>query len=92
MIAFKKYNVVDGVWGSAWVGWQNFESFFRNPAFWTLVKNTFILSVYTVLASFPLPIILALALNEVRQRFFQQDGAAGHAMRRTSSPRWWSCR
>jgi putative aldouronate transport system permease protein len=72
VIAFKQYNVVDGIWGSAWVGWQNFESFFRNPAFWTLIKNTFILSGYAVLASFPLPIVLALMLNEVRHRFFRK--------------------
>ena len=72
VIAFKQYNVVDGVWGSAWVGWQNFESFFRNPAFWTLIKNTLILSGYAVLASFPLPIVLALMLNEVRHRFFRK--------------------
>ena len=45
--------------------------FFHNPVFWTLIKNTFILSGYTVLASFPMPIILALALNEVRHRFFK---------------------
>jgi putative aldouronate transport system permease protein len=72
VIAFKQYNVVEGVWGSDWAGLDNFEMFFRNPVFWTLIKNTLILSVYAVLASFPLPIILALMLNEVRHRFFRK--------------------
>ncbi len=72
VIAFKNYNVVQGVWGSEWVGFEQFERLFANPQFWTLVKNTFLLSGYVVLASFPLPIILALALNEVRNRFFKR--------------------
>jgi ABC-type polysaccharide transport system permease subunit len=72
VLAFKNYNVVRGIWGSPWVGWQNFELFFANPVFWTLVKNTFLLSVYTVAASFPLAIILALALNEVRMGLFKK--------------------
>jgi ABC-type polysaccharide transport system permease subunit len=72
VLAFKNYNVIQGIWGSSWIGWQNFEVFFQNPVFSTLVKNTFLLSVYTVAASFPLAIILALALNEVRTGFFQR--------------------
>ncbi|MCJ1700289.1 ABC transporter permease subunit [Rathayibacter festucae] len=72
IIAFKDYNVIDGVWGSPWVGFKHFERFFSNPIFWTLLKNTFLLSAYVVLAGFPFPILLALALNEVRLRFFQR--------------------
>jgi ABC-type polysaccharide transport system permease subunit len=72
VLAFKDYNVIQGIWGSPWIGWQNFEVFFHNPVFWTLVKNTFVLSVYTVAASFPLAIILALALNEIRTGFFKR--------------------
>ena len=78
VIAFKDYNVVDGVWGSDWVGLAELRAFFDNPVFWTLLRNTFVLSAYVVLASFPIPIILALALNEVRLRFFKQDRADGH--------------
>jgi putative aldouronate transport system permease protein len=70
VIALKSYNVIDGIWGSDWVGFANFERLFRNPVFGQIVSNTFILSGYTVLASFPIPIIIALALNEVRLRFF----------------------
>jgi putative aldouronate transport system permease protein len=72
VLAFKNFNVIKGVWGSPWVGWQNFELFFHNPVFWTLVKNTFVLSVYTVAASFPIAIILALALNEIRNGVFKR--------------------
>jgi putative aldouronate transport system permease protein len=72
VIAFKDYSPVYGPWGSPWVGFKNFELFFQNPVFWTLVKNTFLLSVYTVLASFPIPIILAVALNEIRAGRFKK--------------------
>ncbi|TDD25884.1 sugar ABC transporter permease [Kribbella turkmenica] len=72
VIAFKNYTPVKGPWGSDWVGLRNFELFFANPVFWTLVKNTFILAAYTVLASFPIPIILAIALNEIRNGRFKK--------------------
>lgn len=70
VIAFKQYNVVDGIWGSDWVGLANFQRFFDNPVFGRIVSNTFLLSVYAVLAGFPIPILLALAINEVRLKFF----------------------
>lgn len=72
VIAFKDYNVVAGVWGSDWVGLKHFNNFAGNPVFWQLIRNTFTLSAYYILASFPIPIILALALNEVRLRAFKQ--------------------
>ncbi|MEV4363908.1 ABC transporter permease [Nonomuraea sp. NPDC004186] len=72
VIAFKDYSVVDGIWGSEWVGLKHFSAFFANPVFWKLVENTFLLSVYFLLAGFPIPIILALALNEVRLRAFKR--------------------
>ncbi|MGW6282595.1 ABC transporter permease [Kribbella sp. NPDC055071] len=72
VIAFKDYSPIKGPWGSDWVGFKNFELFFQNPVFWTLVKNTFFLAAYTVLASFPIPIILAIALNEIRNGRFKK--------------------
>jgi len=72
VLAFKNFNVIKGIWGSPWVGWHNFELFFQNPVFWNLVKNTFLLSVYTVAASFPLAILLALGLNEIRNGVFKR--------------------
>ncbi|MET7337703.1 ABC transporter permease subunit [Nonomuraea sp. NPDC005650] len=72
VIAFKDYSVIDGIWGSPWAGPKHFLAFFDNPVFWTLVRNTFLLSAYFLIASFPIPIILALALNEVRRGLFQR--------------------
>jgi len=72
IVAFKDYNVVQGVWGSPWVGFAQFHRFFANPMFWTLLRNTILLSGYVVLVSFPLPIVLALALNEIRLRAFKK--------------------
>ncbi len=75
VLAFKDYNVIKGIWESPWVGFKNFELFFENPLFWTLVKNTIMLSGYLLLAGFPIPILLALMINEVRntkfKKFFQ---------------------
>jgi putative aldouronate transport system permease protein len=72
-IAFKDYNVVAGIWGSPWVGFKHFELFFRNPVFWTLLSNTLSLSVYALLVGFPIPIMLAIALNEVRDGLFKRS-------------------
>jgi putative aldouronate transport system permease protein len=72
VIAFKEFNVVDGIWGSPWVGFEHFERFFANPVAWDLIRNTLMLSLYGFLAGFPIPVILALALNEVRLRFFKR--------------------
>lgn len=72
VIAFKEYSPVLGPWGSEWVGLRNFELLFTNPVFGTLLKNTFILAFYLVLASFPIPILLAVALNEIRNGWFKR--------------------
>ncbi len=63
VIAFKNFKPIDGIWGSQWVGFAQFERFFSQAAFWDILKNTLVLSVYSLLAGFPMPIILALALN-----------------------------
>lgn len=63
MMAFKDFDVQKGMWGSEWVGLRNFEKFFNHYQFKKVVMNTLSLSFYYLLASFPFPIILALALN-----------------------------
>jgi putative aldouronate transport system permease protein len=72
VLAFKDYNVIKGIWGSPWVGFKNFNLFFDNPIFWSLLKNTIYLSGYLLLAGFPIPILLALMLNEVRSGRFKK--------------------
>ncbi|WP_337100230.1 ABC transporter permease [Paenibacillus sp. YIM B09110] len=72
VLAFKDYNIIKGIWGSPWVGLKYFRLFFDNPVAFTLVKNTLFISLYQLAASFPVPIILALALNEVRSGRFRK--------------------
>lgn len=72
VLAFKDYNVIKGIWGSPWVGFRNFQLFFDNPMFWTLIKNTLLISLYQLAVGFPIPILLALALNEVRNGRFKR--------------------
>lgn len=72
-IAFKDFSVVKGIWDSPWVGLKHFEAFFESPNFWLLIKNTIGISFYSLLAGFPIPILLALALNEIRTGFFKKS-------------------
>ncbi|MEV5895012.1 ABC transporter permease [Nonomuraea fuscirosea] len=72
VIAFKDFSPVLGPWASEWVGLQNFQRLFSNPVFVDLLQNTLTLSFYLVLASFPIPILLALALNEIGNGWFKR--------------------
>ena len=62
-IAFKKFSITKGIWGSPWVGMKYFTKFFNAYQFWNVLTNTLTLSFYSLLASFPFPIIFALVLN-----------------------------
>lgn len=68
-IAFKNYKVSLGMWDSPWIGFRNFMDFFNSYSFPQLMKNTFILSFYQLLVGFPIPIIIALILNELKGGF-----------------------
>ena len=72
IIAFKNYNPHNGFWGSPWVGFKWFNEFFQSFYFTRIIKNTFLISIYDILWSFPAPIILALMLNEVKKRSFKK--------------------
>lgn len=63
LIAFKDYSFRKGILGSEWVGLKYFKQFFTNPDMMRLLKNTLVISLYSLLVSFPAPIILALALH-----------------------------
>ncbi|QOT11073.1 sugar ABC transporter permease [Paenibacillus sp. JNUCC32] len=71
-IAFKDYGLADGIWGSPWMGFAHFESFFGNYYFWRLIRNTLLINIYELLFAFPASIILALLLNEIRRSFFKR--------------------
>ena len=68
LIAFEDYKPTRGIFGSAWVGLKWFNKFLTNYNFSTIFFNTLILSLYSLLASFPIPIIFALLLNQMRFR------------------------
>ncbi|MFC9706907.1 ABC transporter permease [Paenibacillus sp. NPDC056933] len=71
-IAFKNFIPTLGVTGSPWVGFDHFIRFFNSYYFWDLLWNTLSISLYELAIGFPLPIILALAFNEVRDSFFKR--------------------
>jgi putative aldouronate transport system permease protein len=71
-IAFRNFNSVQGIWGSPWIGISHFKRFFKSHFFWLLIKNTTFISLYSLIAGFPIPIILALALNEVKNIHFKK--------------------
>lgn len=71
IIAFKDYTPALGIAESPWVGWNNFTRFFSSVYFGRLIRNTILLSFYSLLFGFPAPIILALLLNEVKNKKFK---------------------
>lgn len=73
IIAFKKFSPMKGILGSAWVGFDHFMHFFQSVYFWRLLKNTLLLSVYSLFWGFPVPILFALLLNEVREGIFKKS-------------------
>lgn len=73
IIAFKDYNVFTGILASEWVGLEHFRKFFDSPDFWLLFRNTLLLGFYTLLFGFPLPILFAILLNEVRVVAFKKS-------------------
>ncbi|WP_309119225.1 ABC transporter permease subunit [Paenibacillus sp.] len=72
LIAFKEYNVVQGILGSPWAGLDYFKQIFDTPFIWDYFKNTLEISLYGMLVGFPAPIALALALNEIRNGRFKK--------------------
>jgi len=72
-IAFRDFAASKGVWGSEWVGWKNFERFFSSYMFSTTMRNTLGISLYSLVAGFPVPIILALALNNAGSGAFKKS-------------------
>ena len=72
IIAFKEYTPIKGILGSPWIGFQNFHDFFTSYYFWRILKNTVLISLYTLCFEFPAPIILAILINELANKKFQR--------------------
>ncbi|WP_413375465.1 ABC transporter permease [Paenibacillus taichungensis] len=72
LIAFQDYQPFEGIFRSEWVGFKHFQQFFSDETFWLLFRNTLILAVYNIVFFFPLPIIIALMLNEVTKNKFKR--------------------
>lgn len=71
VIAFKDYSLFRGISGSEWVGLKNFKDFLTSPEFYVTLKNTLMLNVYSLLLEFTFAILLALMLNEVKNKYFK---------------------
>lgn len=71
-LAFKDYRSNLGIWGSPWVGLSHFKRFIEYPYFGQIVWNTFSINLYSLVAGFPLPILLALLINEIRSTRFKK--------------------
>lgn len=72
VIAFKDYNIFKGIWDSPWVGLEFFERVAQSDPFWRSVRNTMVLNILGLVVGFPLPIILALFLNEINHALFKK--------------------
>ncbi|MDD6884681.1 MAG: ABC transporter permease subunit [Eubacteriales bacterium] len=72
LIAFKQYYMKKGVWGSPWVGFDNFERLFNSYWFPIILKNTLTLSLLSLVIGFPVPVLLALMVNEVENTFLKK--------------------
>ena len=72
IIAFQDFNIFDGILKSEWVGLENFKNLFNDPEFYNVFKNTIIISLYKIIILFPLPVVVAILLNEVKNKLFQK--------------------
>ena len=72
VIVFQKFRPSAGIGGSPWIGFENFRRFLKDIYFWRLLRNTFSISALSIIFSFPMPIKLALLLNEVKSARFKR--------------------
>lgn len=72
VIAFEDFNAFKGVFASKWVGLKWFRAFIQDPYFWNIVKNTIVLNLWNIVICFPAPILLALLINEVKNKAFKK--------------------
>lgn len=72
-IAFRDYRALDGIWGSEWVGMKEIIRFVTSYNFWNIIRNTLAINLYELVVAFPIPIILALSLNSIKNGHFKKS-------------------
>jgi putative aldouronate transport system permease protein len=72
LMAFENYSPARGILGGPWVGFKWFIQFFQSQFSWRIIRNTLLISIYYIVFSFPIPIVLAILLNEIRSPFFKR--------------------
>lgn len=72
VMAFQNFSIRKGIFGSDWVGFDNFIKFFNSYQCWRVIRNTLVLSLYTILAGFPIPVCFALMINSLRGERFKK--------------------
>ena len=72
-MAFENYKPVRGIFGSEWIGFENFRNFFTAPDFWTLIRNTFVISGLGLIVGFPMAVGFALLINEIGAKWFKKS-------------------
>ncbi|MDR6552241.1 ABC transporter permease subunit [Paenibacillus qinlingensis] len=72
LMAFEDYSIVKGFFGSPWAGTKYFRQFLTDPYFWSVVRNTLLINLYSLIFNFPSSLIFALLLNELAQKYFKR--------------------
>lgn len=72
-IGFKDYSIFKGISASPWVGFEHFIRFIKGPYFWRVIRNTLLINVYSIVIGFPIPIILAILFNEIRNVAYRKS-------------------
>ena len=72
VIAFKNFTPADGIMGSSWAGLKYFKQYFNSYQFGLTIKNTIIISLYTIAVTFPLPVIMGLLVNQMKAQKFKK--------------------
>ena len=73
ILAFKKYSFRKGIWGSPWIGFDNFATIFAEEQFWISFRNTLIINLLKLITGFPAPIILAVMINAIHKKFLRSS-------------------
>lgn len=72
LMAFKDFRIGQGIWEAPWVGFDHFERLFRMPQFGDMIKNTLTISIYSLVAGFPIPLLFALVMNSITSNRYKR--------------------